>query len=177
MAAPPSPPARHPLAHLALYAVLRVPPSASQAEIKIAYRSLILQAHPDRQGGAQDQSEGSKAAGAEELNAAYEVLRDERTRGEWEKARAAYLAAQRAPPSSNPSAFALSLSLDLFDAHYAPSSQGEEDEEEEPAWYTHPCRCSSQFRITREQLEEGVEVVTCEGCSERCRVEYEVVEE
>lgn len=28
-----------------------------------------------------------------------------------------------------------------------------------------------------EELEEGVEVVGCEGCSERCRVEYEVLEE
>jgi hypothetical protein len=29
--------------------------------------------------------------------------------------------------------------------------------------------------ITEGQLERGVEVVQCDGCSERCRVEYEVV--
>jgi len=85
-------------------------------------------------------------------------------------------------------AFAVSLSLDLFDPHYDPrasapaaasggASRSESEQEDEPAYYTHPCRCSSQFRVTREQLEEGVEVVTCEGCSERCRVEYDVVEE
>ena len=67
------------------------------------------------------------------------------------------------------SAFAHSISLDLFTAH----STLEGDVE----YWTYPCRCSSQFRVTLEELEKGVEVVGCEGCSERCRVEYEVVEE
>lgn len=67
------------------------------------------------------------------------------------------------------SAYAHSVSLDLFDLHTTP--EGELD------YWTYPCRCSSQFRIVLEELEEGVEVVGCEGCSERCRVEYEVLEE
>lgn len=49
--------------------------------------------------------------------------------------------------------------------------------EPEPLYYTHPCRCSSQFTITRADLEEGVEVVGCEGCGEWVRVGYEVVSE
>ncbi|KPV71734.1 uncharacterized protein RHOBADRAFT_47438 [Rhodotorula graminis WP1] len=119
-----------------------------------------------------------------QLNEAYEVLSDEQSRSSYDAARAAALAAGRATAH----AFAVSLSLDLFDPHYhapaaaatsSPASRDDDDDQDddEPAYYTHPCRCSSQFRITREQLEEGVEVVTCEGCSERCRVEYDVVEE
>lgn len=83
---------------------------------------------------------------------------------------AEFLAANRA--ASN--AYAIALSLDVFEPHYTPSPA---DDDGEPAYYTHPCRCSSQFVVTREQLEDGVEVVGCEGCSERCRVEYDVVEE
>lgn len=73
-------------------------------------------------------------------------------------------------------AFAVSYSLDAFEAHYD-AEEATGADEDDPAYYTHPCRCSSEFRISREQLEDGVEVVTCDGCSERCRVEYEVVEE
>ncbi|GAA5912812.1 hypothetical protein JCM8208_006434 [Rhodotorula glutinis] len=174
----------HPLARVDLYARLGLSPSSSSTDIRQAYRALILQHHPDRAGRSQDARDGNAAAGAtaEQLNEAYEVLSDEATRSSYDAARAAALAAGRATAH----AFAVSLSLDLFDPHYlAPaaaaashtaSCDGDEDEDE-PAYYTHPCRCSSQFRVTREQLEEGVEVVTCEGCSERCRVEYDVVEE
>lgn len=88
--------------------------------------------------------------------------------------RSAWMSAQRA----NTNAFAVSHSLDAFEAHYQDATNSERPELlDEPVFYTHPCRCSSQFQITREQLENGVEIVTCEGCSERCRVEYDVVEE
>ena len=86
----------------------------------------------------------------------------------------AWVVAQRATAQS----FAVSHSLDAFEAHYQDYHTSERQELlDEPAYYTHPCRCSSEFRITREQLEAGMEIVTCDGCSERCRVEYEVVEE
>ncbi|GAA5856484.1 hypothetical protein JCM9279_005463 [Rhodotorula babjevae] len=177
----------HPLARVDLYARLGLSSpssSISSADLRQAYRALILQHHPDRAGRAQEVRDGSAAAGltAEQLNEAYEVLSDEATRSTYDAARAAALATGRATAH----AFAVSLSLDLFDPHYdppasaaasSPASRDEREVEDEPAYYTHPCRCSSQFRVTREQLEEGVEVVTCEGCSERCRVEYDVVEE
>lgn len=47
----------------------------------------------------------------------------------------------------------------------------------DPSFYSHPCRCSGTFTITTAQLEAGEEVVQCDGCSERCRVEYDVIEE
>lgn len=46
-----------------------------------------------------------------------------------------------------------------------------------PTHYTHPCRCSGTFKITTDQLERGEELIQCDGCSERCRVEYEVLDD
>ncbi|GAA5890787.1 hypothetical protein JCM6882_000663 [Rhodosporidiobolus microsporus] len=161
---------RHPLAHRDLYAVLQLAanPAPSANAVKQAYRALILQAHPDRQGASNAAQAGAEGAGgAEALNLAYEVLSDDEQRREYDEARAAYLSSLRS--SRNASAFALSLSLDAFDPHG--------DDEDDPAYYTHPCRCSSEYKITREELENGVEVIVCQGCSERCMVEYEVVEE
>lgn len=92
-----------------------------------------------------------------------------------------YLANLRSNPLSNSSAFAHSISLDLFTHHFlqssttSPRESDSGEEEVEPEYYTFPCRCSSQFKITTKELEQGVEVVGCEGCSERCRVEYEEV--
>ncbi|WWC57564.1 uncharacterized protein I303_100096 [Kwoniella dejecticola CBS 10117] len=54
-------------------------------------------------------------------------------------------------------------------------TEQEEEEEGEAQWYTYPCRCSGQFKITVEQLEQNVEVVGCEWCGEWIRVGYEVV--
>ncbi|BGP25535.1 Diphthamide biosynthesis protein 4 [Rhodotorula toruloides] len=150
--------------------------STAHGHIRTAYRQLILRHHPDRLHARADEQ---GAAQARELNQAWEVLRDEAAREAYDQARKEYLTASRA--TSN--ACAVSLSLDLFDPHYSPPSTTSQSalvvtaDAGEPVYYSHPCRCSSHFLITREQLEEGVEVVGCEGCSERCRVEYEVVEE
>lgn len=81
-------------------------------------------------------------------------------------------AASTEPSPSTPS-YALSVDLALFTPHALP---GNDDADAEPDFYTYPCRCSGIFVIIREQLETGVEVVQCDGCSERCRVEYEAEE-
>ena len=44
-------------------------------------------------------------------------------------------------------------------------------------WFTHPCRCSGEYRMTQEDLESGFDVVGCSLCSLRIRVLYSVVEE
>lgn len=50
-------------------------------------------------------------------------------------------------------------------------------EGDEPTYYSYPCRCSASFIITFDQLEQGVNVIGCEGCGEWIRVGYEVVED
>lgn len=39
------------------------------------------------------------------------------------------------------------------------------------------CRCGDAFRVSEEQLADGVDVVECGGCTLRIRVLYEVVED
>jgi diphthamide biosynthesis protein 4 len=53
----------------------------------------------------------------------------------------------------------------------------EENGDDEPIYYTHPCRCSSEFVITYQDLEDGIEVVGCGGCGEWVRVGYEVLDD
>jgi hypothetical protein len=55
------------------YEVLRVASSATDAEIKKAYRELVKRYHPDKTGGASDDA-------ISEINAAYEILSDPRRR-------------------------------------------------------------------------------------------------
>ncbi|WRT63177.1 uncharacterized protein IL334_000080 [Kwoniella shivajii] len=89
------------------------------------------------------------------------------------------------------------ISLDDFTPHHLSSEQSEEadltsegpvipneglgnidkDQEREPDYFTHPCRCGGTFRITLQQLEEDVDVIGCEGCGEWIRVGYEVIDE
>lgn len=62
------------------------------------------------------------------------------------------------------------ISLDLFTYHPPPPARGD-------AYYTHPCRCSGVYTITERELEDGVDVVGCEGCGEWVGVGYEVVDQ
>lgn len=58
-----------------LYSVLGVAKSATQDEIKKAYRKLAMQYHPDKNKGDKKAEERFK-----EISAAYEVLGDEKKR-------------------------------------------------------------------------------------------------
>ncbi|WVQ94129.1 hypothetical protein IAU59_001207 [Kwoniella sp. CBS 9459] len=61
--------------------------------------------------------------------------------------------------------------------HPDPDAERHVDGDVDPLWWSYPCRCSSTFVITLEQLEEGVEVIGCEGCGEWIRVGYQAVDE
>lgn len=64
------------------YHILGVDPAASQAQIKLAYRKLALQYHPDRNTG-----NPSAAAQMKTVNEAYAVLSDPRKRREFDAMR------------------------------------------------------------------------------------------
>ena len=56
------------------YAILGVAPTASEAEIRAAYRALVAKYHPDRhQGNPLEELASAKMA---EINRAYEILSD-----------------------------------------------------------------------------------------------------
>jgi molecular chaperone DnaJ len=63
------------------YQTLRVSPSASQAEIKQAYRTLAKQFHPDSQGSQGDHEQ------IVQINAAYEILGDVQHRQAYDRQR------------------------------------------------------------------------------------------
>jgi molecular chaperone DnaJ len=62
------------------YSVLGVSPTASDEEIKKAYRKLAMQYHPDRNGGAKEAEERFK-----EITEAYDVLRDSTKRATYDR--------------------------------------------------------------------------------------------
>ena len=62
------------------YAVLGVPRTASDDDIKKAYRKLAMQYHPDRNGGSKEAEEKFKA-----ITEAYDVLRDPQKRAAFDR--------------------------------------------------------------------------------------------
>ncbi len=73
------------------YALLDVPPTAGEEEIKRAYRKLALQHHPDRNPGDRRAEERFK-----EISEAYAVLIDPQRRREYDALRRARAAGERA---------------------------------------------------------------------------------
>jgi len=65
------------------YAVLGVSRSASDAEIKTAYRDLVAKYHPDRHGG--NPLEDLAAAKMAEINRAYEILSNPDRRADYDR--------------------------------------------------------------------------------------------
>lgn len=63
-----------------LYEILGVPKTATDKEIKTAYRKLALQYHPDKNKGNKDAEKKFS-----EINSAYEVLSDARKRGQYDQ--------------------------------------------------------------------------------------------
>lgn len=77
---------------------------------------------------------------------------------------------------STPSTVALTVDLDdctpVYDSH------GHDDKQDLlPVYYTYHCRCSDMFIFNSAQLENGIDIAQCNGCTERCRVEYSMLEE
>src|ERR671919_671498 len=62
------------------YVVLGVSRTASDDEIKTAYRKLAMQYHPDRNGGSKEAEEKFK-----EITEAYDVLRDPQKRAAFDR--------------------------------------------------------------------------------------------
>jgi DnaJ like chaperone protein len=60
------------------YAVLGLQRTASDSEIKRAYRKLISQHHPDKLGDVPDELKRRAEERAREINTAYEKIRAER---------------------------------------------------------------------------------------------------
>lgn len=80
-----------------LYKVLKVPPGATIKEIKVSYRKLAMQLHPDKHDGCQ-----KKAQAFKQLTEAYSVLTDESKRSQYDfQMGNRYSASRRTAPPIN----------------------------------------------------------------------------
>ncbi|GHJ88783.1 hypothetical protein NliqN6_5185 [Naganishia liquefaciens] len=144
--------------------VLQIPRHASREEIKRAYRRLLLIYHPDKQSTLEKGDERLIR-----LTEAYRVLMDPEARESYERGGNAHADGKQSPAERRARNPTRTISLDAFTYH--PSGSSSE------SYYTHPCRCSGMFTITERELEDGVDIVGCEGCGEWVGVGYEVVED
>ncbi|KAI8375823.1 DNAJ heat shock N-terminal domain-containing protein [Blakeslea trispora] len=134
------------------YEILQVSETASFALIKQSFQRLILQHHPDKRSENEDDSKAQK------ILKAWDVLRDPVGRKEYD----IELETQR-----NKEDMAISAEVDLDDMEYI----------EEEKTFSLVCRCSGDYLVTEDELEEGIDVVGCNNCSLRIRVLYDVVDE
>jgi hypothetical protein len=78
------------------YVVLGVPRTASDAEIRAAYRALVARYHPDRHQG--NPLEDLAAARMVEINRAYDILSDKQRRAAYDEGSAGWQGPRAEPP-------------------------------------------------------------------------------
>jgi curved DNA-binding protein CbpA len=125
-----------------LYAVLRVPPTASAAEIRAAFACAALSQHPDK---------GGSSSAFQALQAAYEILRDEKARADYDATLAADAVASAALPVCE--------EVPLLDFR-----------RREDGVFAFSCRCGDAFELSLADAAAGVNVLACGGCSLRVKV-------
>jgi curved DNA-binding protein CbpA len=74
-----------------LYAVLGVAPTATREELRRAYLALLRRYHPDTREATHGSAAESADLALQEVQAAYETLRDLRLRTEYDRTRSAPL--------------------------------------------------------------------------------------
>ncbi|CBQ70738.1 related to Acetylcholinesterase precursor [Sporisorium reilianum SRZ2] len=149
-----------------LYATLGVKPTATPAEIRTAYLSLVRQHHPDKlqqQGTPVDANLLDPLphdALIRQLNHAYKVLSDPSQRGQYDRslAAAAAASAQHTQPR-------ISGVVD-FEAFQLLEHSG-------AVRFSYACRCGYAYVLAEEQVHARVDVVGCDGCSENICVRYD----
>ncbi|KAI8831770.1 DNAJ heat shock N-terminal domain-containing protein [Chytriomyces cf. hyalinus JEL632] len=149
------------------YDSLGLSQSATTEAIKKRYQRLILQLHPDKNSTQDPQSsnalqDSKRAAKLQLVLKAWEVLRDQDSRTEYD----ASLAATGTPGGTGPKEV-VNGEVDLDDMTYNADS----------GTFQTSCRCSGSYVVSEQDLEDGVEVVSCTTCSLRIRVLYSVMDE
>ncbi|WWC90212.1 uncharacterized protein L201_005145 [Kwoniella dendrophila CBS 6074] len=153
---------------------------ATDEDVIKSWRKLVLIHHPDKiLLSTSMQNDNSDLADIRLINEAKSILLDPIKKQEWLNTFTdkESLSKGEQPKKDGPHIFR-NISLDEFTPHYESSEDEDEVEiDKQPDWFTYPCRCSGEFKITIKQLEENVDIIGCEGCGEWIRVGYEVVEE
>ncbi|OZJ04880.1 hypothetical protein BZG36_02523 [Bifiguratus adelaidae] len=140
------------------YEVLQVAENAPLGTIKQSFQRLVLLHHPDKNIDHGFSEEEIIEGGINRILDAWNVLKSAERRKSYDEK----LRVLRSKAALN----AITNDIDLEDMDYDASTGS----------YTYPCRCSGAFMITETDLENGVEMVTCDMCSIRVRILYDVLE-
>lgn len=121
---------------------------ASAAEIRRAYQRRLLELHPDKQ------QSSSSSSGLQEgflaVQQAWEVLRDEGRRAQYDEQRRAFRRKNRVHVTEQIEAEAMEL---------LPDQGGEEGS---LFW---PCRCGGRYVLAPADVDLGISIIGCSNCS------------
>lgn len=147
------------------YDTLCISPTAGQEEIRQAYKSLLLAAHPDKHGPQRSDDSASRTK-ISSLQEAYTVLKDPISRARYDQEvrwKQAY--DDRA---------------DVFDRIHLSDMNQNDNNGDSKLWY--PCRCGDIFEIEKSMLPTGEDhgsqsqqiecIVECPSCSLYLAVVY-----
>ena len=168
------------------YSLLQIPRDASPNDIKIAYHRTLLRLHPDKQFRLRTQrdialldttADSSRSPPDESVDVAllkdaYRTLSDADLRAAYDGSlRRETHARSRGPRPAQV------VSLEEFTTietdETGSSGIGTEADVAQEWW--HRCRCGGTYRITQDDLENGMHLIGCESCSEVIWVGYEEV--
>lgn len=144
------------------YRILEISPSASYAEIKLAYHSLLLKHHPDKNIHLK-QYTNTDSVDIALIKEAYTILSSPPSRAQYD----ASLKEHKEGTKTLGPRPAQVVSLEEFTQL---SLEGIGD-----AW-EYPCRCGGSYRISESDMEKGQHLVGCRSCSEVIWAGYEVQE-
>ncbi|CAG8483765.1 6301_t:CDS:2 [Ambispora gerdemannii] len=153
------------------YDILGVLPTASANEIKKAYQKLILIWHPDKEKWHQNKqiSNGSLEIDDTVDEGLRENFIDERETND---------GGGDGGGRDVSTAYKVQQISDAWKTLRNPVARKAYDVQiKETFTYTLECRCSSHYIITEEDLENGIDIVACGGCSLRVRVLYDVADD
>ncbi|ETI47751.1 hypothetical protein L914_07750 [Phytophthora nicotianae] len=145
------------------YDVLGVAACCSAEDIRRAYHQAARKYHPDKRLNDVSASNTNEQQFLR-VQEAYETLGNEELRREYDaKLQQDELVRKREQEVVVVSDVAL---VDDMQREVLPGEDGGEDE----VIYTHQCRCGDLYEITEGELQDGVDVVPCTGCSLHIRV-------
>ena len=126
------------------YSILNVPKTASFDEIKKAYRSLLLKAHPDKKTGTQNEFMS--------ISKAWEILSCPDKRKLYDS-RTMFNELQT-----------IAISEKVFIGDF----------ERDDGYYYYRCRCQDDYAIAQEDVDFLIKFINCSGCSSSIEILYQI---
>ncbi|CAH0473517.1 unnamed protein product [Peronospora belbahrii] len=147
------------------YEVLGIATTCNADDVRHAYYQAARKYHPDKRVNGLNLEANDVVAENEEhflsVQAAYETLRNAELRKQYD----AKLRQDELVQKRKQEVVVVSDEVSLADMQRK-MLQSEDDE----MIYTQKCRCGDFYEITEDELQDGVDVVPCTGCSLHIRV-------